>query len=61
MEAFMSEVLKTIRDFMETQGVPGRDAHDLPTSTKTFPDGANFRIEIAGVERGKDWSWLVKP
>lgn len=47
----MSEVLKKIRDFMEKEGIPGRDAHDLPTSLKAFPDGANYRIEIAGVER----------
>lgn len=47
----MSETLKKIRDFMEKEGIPGRDAHDLPTSTKSFPDGANFRIEVAGVER----------
>ncbi|MEA3231420.1 MAG: hypothetical protein U9Q05_06675 [Thermodesulfobacteriota bacterium] len=47
----MSELLNKIRDFMEKEGIPGRDAHDLPTSTKTFSDGANYRIEIAGVER----------
>ena len=40
-----------IRNFMEEMGIPGRDLYDLPTSTKTFPDGANYRIEIAGVER----------
>lgn len=47
----MSQVLSKIRDFMENKGIPGKDAYDLPTSTKTFPDGANYRIEIAGVER----------
>ncbi len=36
---------------MENMGVLGRDAHDLPTSDKTFPDGSHYRIEIAGVER----------
>jgi hypothetical protein len=47
----MSDILKKIRDFMEKEGVPGRDAHDLPTSAQSFPDGAHYRIEIAGVER----------
>jgi len=47
----MSEVLARIRSFMESQGIPGRDGYDLPTSDRTFPDGANFRIEIAGIER----------
>jgi len=47
----MSEVLSKIHDFMEKEGIAGRDAHELPSSAKTFPDGANYRIEIAGVER----------
>jgi len=47
----MSDVLASIRNFMEAQGIPGRDGYDLPTSDRTFPDGANFRIEIAGIER----------
>ena len=55
----MSEVLKTIRDFMEKQGIPGRDAYDLPTSTKSFPDGANYRMEIAGVERASTLEAMI--
>jgi len=56
----MSEVFKKIRDFMEKEGIPGRDAHDLPTSTKQFPDGANFRIELAGVERASTMEAMIK-
>ena len=56
----MSEVLKKIRDFMEKESIPGRDAHDLPTSPKRFPDGANFRIEIAGVERASTMEAMIK-
>lgn len=55
----MSEVLKTIRAFMEKQGIPGRDAWDLPDSGKTFPDGAHFRIEIAGIERASTMRALI--
>jgi hypothetical protein len=40
-----------IRGFMEEMGVPGRDLYDIPSSPKTFPDGANYRIEISGVEK----------
>lgn len=36
---------------MEQVGIPGRDAYDLPTSSKRFPDGAWYRMEISGVER----------
>jgi hypothetical protein len=55
----MSETLKKIRAFMEKEGIPGRDAYDLPTSTKTFADGANYRIEIAGVERASTMEALI--
>jgi hypothetical protein len=59
MEEEMAEVLKTIRDFMEKKGIPGRDAYDLPTSSKSFPDGANYRIEIAGVERASTMAAMI--
>ena len=56
----MSEVFKTIRDFMETMGIPGRDGYELEASGKTFPDGANFRIEIAGVERASTMEAMIQ-
>lgn len=59
MEGAMSTVLKTIRDFMEKEGIPGRDAYELPDSAKSFPDGANYRIEIAGVERASTMEAMV--
>lgn len=46
----MAKTLKEIREFMETMGIPGRDLGNLPSSTKTFADGAQWRIEISGVE-----------
>jgi hypothetical protein len=55
----MSDVLASIREFMEAQGIPGRDSYDLPTSTKSFPDGTNFRIEIAGVERASTMEAMI--
>ncbi len=56
----MAEVMKKIRDFMEKQGIPGRDAYDLPTSAKAFQDGANYRIEIAGVERASTFAAMLQ-
>jgi hypothetical protein len=44
---------------MESMGIPGRDAHDLPTSDKTFPDGTHYRIEIAGVERASTMEAMI--
>ena len=42
-----------VSEAMEKLGIPGRDAYDLPTSQKRFPDGAWYRMEISGVERPK--------
>jgi hypothetical protein len=39
-----------LRDTLESMGLPGGDLHDLPSSTKRFPDGAQYRIEIPSTE-----------
>src|ERR671937_2553969 len=38
------------RDFLRSVGLPPGDLHELPTSTKRFPDGAQYRIEIPSTE-----------
>ncbi len=55
----MPNTLEGIRDFMEKLGIPGRDLYDLPSSDKTFPDGAHYRIEIAGVERATTMEAMI--
>ena len=42
--------LERTRRFLKKTGLPERDLVELPTSTKTFPDGAQYRIEIPSVE-----------
>jgi hypothetical protein len=42
--------LDHVSEYMEEAGIPGRDAYDLPSSAKRFPDGGSYRIEISGVE-----------
>ena len=42
--------MQQTRDFLERLGLPGGDRHDLPTSEKRFPDGAQYRVEIPSVE-----------
>jgi len=56
----MSDILAKIREFMEKEGIPGRDCYELPTSEQSFPDGANFRIEIAGVERPTTMEAMIR-
>lgn len=55
----MADVLKDIRDYMEKMGIPGRDGYDLADSPSTFPDGAHWRIEVAGVERASTMKALI--
>ena len=39
-----------IREALEGMGLPGGDLSDLPDSTKRFPDGAQYRVEIPSTE-----------
>lgn len=38
------------RDFLRTLGLPQGDLYDLPTSAKRFPDGAQYRFEVPGIQ-----------
>lgn len=42
--------MEATRSFLRGMGLPPGDAHDLPSSTKRFPDGAQYRIEIPSTE-----------
>ena len=42
--------MKETREFLKKIGLPGGDAYDLPTSEKRFPDGAQFRFEVPGIQ-----------
>jgi len=45
---------------MEAAGVPGADLTGREASESRFPDGAHYRIELAGVERLSTLEALVK-
>lgn len=42
--------MERTRRFLTSLGFRPGDAHDLPSSTGRFPDGAHYRIEIPSVE-----------
>lgn len=42
--------MQATRDFLKRLGLPAGDLHDLPSSAKRFPDGAQYRVEIPSVE-----------
>jgi hypothetical protein len=38
------------RNFLAQLGLPKGDAYDLPTSNKRFPDNAQYRFEVPGIQ-----------
>jgi hypothetical protein len=42
--------MERVRRFMAAQGLPPDDLHALPDSAKSFPDGAQYRVEIPSTE-----------
>jgi Peptidase family U32 len=42
--------MQKTRTFLTSLGLPERDAQDLPTSERRFPDDAQYRLEIPSVE-----------
>ena len=54
---FMQKIESYFRDNLK---VPLKDLYDLPSSTKTFPGGAHYRMEIAGAECAEVFEVLVK-
>lgn len=42
--------MKKTREFLQKIGLPSGDDHGLPSSTKTFTDGAQYRFEVPGIQ-----------
>lgn len=42
--------MKETRAFLRKIGLPSGDAYDLPASAKRFPDGAQYRFEVPGIQ-----------
>jgi hypothetical protein len=43
-------MMNETRVFLEKIGLPGGDLYELPTSAKRFPDGAQYRFEVPGIQ-----------
>ena len=52
--------MKETRDFIEKLGYTAGGTQDLPTSTKTFPDGAQYRVELPSVEGPASFEALIE-
>lgn len=42
--------MKNTRSFLQSLGLPGGDAYDLPSSEKRFADGGQYRFEVPGIQ-----------
>ena len=42
--------MKETRNFLSKTGLPAGDLYDLPFSEKRFPDGAQYRFEVPGIQ-----------
>ena len=42
--------MNTAQNLLDILDLPTGDRHDLPSSTRRFPDGAHYRLEIPSVE-----------
>ncbi|MCF6411333.1 U32 family peptidase [Pseudalkalibacillus salsuginis] len=52
--------MKETRRIIEELGFPSTDCNHLPTSTKRFPDGAQYRVEIPSVEGPRSFKAVMK-
>jgi hypothetical protein len=52
--------MKETRSFLEKIGLPGGDLFDLPTSTKRFDDGGQYRFEVPGIQGPKVMATLLE-
>ncbi len=48
------------RKFMDKVGLPRGDLYDLPSSTKKFPDGADYRLEVPTVNTAEALKALLE-
>lgn len=53
-------MFEATRTYLQKLGLPGSDLWDLPTSGATFPDGAQFRIEVPTINTAEAAAALVK-
>lgn len=42
--------MEQTKKFLKSIGLPDKDAYDLPTSSKRFADGAQYRFEVPGIQ-----------
>ena len=52
--------MEKTREFLQSIGLPGGDAYNLPTSEKRFKDGGQYRFEVPGIQGPKVMKALLE-
>lgn len=52
--------MQQTKAYLESIGMPGGDAYDLPTSEKRFADGGQYRFEVPGIQGPKVMKTLLE-
>jgi len=52
--------MKNTKAFLEKMGLPAGDLYDLPESKSRFPDGAQYRFEVPGIQGPGSMEALLK-
>jgi hypothetical protein len=52
--------MKKTKDYLKSIGLPDGDLYNLPTSEKRFPDGAQYRFEVPGIQGPKPMKSLLE-
>jgi hypothetical protein len=53
-------MFEDLRDFAQSLGLPKGDLYELPTSGRTFPDGAHYRLEVPTINTPQAMKALVE-
>jgi len=52
--------MEKTKKYLESIGLPAGDLYSLPTSEKRFPDGAQYRFEVPGIQGPKPMKSLLE-
>lgn len=52
--------IKNFEQYLEAEKISVRDRYDMPSSKVTFPGGAHYRMEIAGIESVSIFEEMLK-
>ena len=53
-------VMERFIEYLEKLGIPGHEVGELTTSKDRFPDGAQYRVEVPGIQNPEGVEGLLE-